>query len=184
MKDSDPDNVLALRVWVMQCVVILLVVGVLVFFGIAVFIRNGPNPPKAALIAPALTLLGMGCAVLAVALHYIIPPLYVAIARKQIATGTWNPSTPENPIPAEQFRMSNVEKFCHVYQLQLAIRATLLAWANFTNLAAYTLEGDVVSLVVVALLLTVQLLHFPTRDRAEHFLSEQGELLRHARQTM
>src|SRR5438046_2142671 len=102
MKDSDPDNVLAQRVWVMQFVVILLMVGVLVFFGIAVFIRNGPNPPKAALNPPALTFLGMGCAVLAAVLHFLIPPLYVAVARNQIAKGTWKPSAPKSPSPTDQ----------------------------------------------------------------------------------
>lgn len=232
MKDSDPDDFLALRVWVLQFVFCLLVIGVLVFFGIAVFIRNGPNPPKAAMNPPALTFIGVGCAVLFVVLHFIIPRLSVVIVRRQIAAGTWNPSTPEDPIPADQLglgwaavvflafhfiiprlsvaiarrqtatgtrnpstpenpmpadqllRMSDTEKLCDVYASQFTISATLLLMANAMNLAAYMLEGDVVSLVVVVLLLTVWLLRFPTRDRVERFLSEQGKLLQQARQAV
>src|SRR2546423_15126466 len=102
MKGSDPDDSLALHVFAMQSVVVVLVICMLVFLGVGVFNRNGPNPPKAALNPPTLTLIGFGFAGPAVVLHFIIPPLFVAIARSQIANGTWNPSSPENPVPAGQ----------------------------------------------------------------------------------
>jgi hypothetical protein len=207
MNDSDPDDFLARSVWVLRFVASLLVIGVLVFFGIAVFIRIGPNPPKAALAPPGLTFVGIGWAVLFVVLHFITPQLFAAIARRRIAKGTWNTntppwvsvilwvleiasgnwyaSTPEHSIPADElFRMSDAEKLCRVYLSQFAFSTALFLTADFANIAAYMLEGYIVSLVVVALLLTLQLLRLPTRHGVEQFVSKQGELLRQARQAV
>jgi uncharacterized membrane protein len=207
MNDSDPDDFLARSVWVLRFVAILLVIGVLVFFGIAVFIRIGPNPPKAALAPPALTFVGLGCAVLFGVLHFILPQLSAGIARRRIAKGTWNPntppwmlvilwvlkiasgnwypSTPEHPIPADElFRMSDAEKLCRVYLSQFALRMALLLTTAVANLTAYVCEGYIVSLVVVALHLILQLLRFPTRHGLQQFVSKQGELLRQAQQAV
>jgi hypothetical protein len=207
MSDSDPDGFLARCVWLLRFVASLLVIGVLVFFGIAVFVRIGPNPPKAALAPPGLTFVGIGCAVIVAVLHFITPLLSATIARRRIAKGTWNPntppwvsvilwvleiasgnsyaSTPEHSIPADKLSgMSDAEKLCRVYLSQFAFSAALLLTADVSNLTAYMCEGYLVSLVVVALLLTLQLLRFPTRHGVEQFVSKQGELLRQARQAV
>jgi len=187
MNDSDPDKSQAPREFALQFITVVLVLCVVGFLGYAVFVRNGPNPPNNPNIpAPTFTYMGIGFAALMLVLHFVVPPIIVAMQRKQIARGTWNPSSAKNPISAEELsRMSDADKLFLLYQRsQFSVVAAMLAAAAFVNGAAYALEGDLVSLVVALLLVAVMLLRFPTRSRVERFLSEQGELLRQERQSV
>jgi hypothetical protein len=185
MSKIDPDKDQVSREIALQLVMGVLLFCIVGFWGYATFLRHGPNPPNNPnLPAPQITCVCLGCAAVMLVLQFVVPPVVVAMQRKLIARGIWNPSTDKAPISAEELsRMSDDDKLFLLYQRwQFGLSVSSLAGGAFLCAMAYALEGELVSPVVALLLVAMMLLRFPTRSRVERFLVEQGEVLQKERQ--
>jgi hypothetical protein len=173
---TSPDLAapLAVQVTRLRMVVAALTAGVLVFAGVAVYLRQTSAAPVAPDAAQLLTWLAVAAAPLALLASRLVPAAVVRSARRQISQGTF-PATPPAATPAE---LGESGKFASVHFAGTVLAAAILEGAAFFNITVYLLGGGLIVLAVgVALALTMLLLLPSAADLAE-WIREQQRLLR------
>jgi hypothetical protein len=171
MSMPDHDAVLSPQLRTMRIILLALVLGVVIFFVIAVVMRGQgaqPAPPT-----PLLTYLGLGLAGVQIVLSALIPGLIVTGGRRQLAR------TPQSAAAPDDLR-----KLLGLYQTRLIVGSALLEGAAFFLLVAYLVEGDLAALGGVVVLVALLLVRFPTRPGLESWLAEQQERLSQERLTV
>src|SRR5262249_26537705 len=139
-----------------RIIIVALALGVLMFLGIAVFMRQDNPAPVPDL--PILTYVALAVAAIQTVLQGILPGLVAGGMRRQLAAGKWPPPRPGWSVPPD-----DRGKLCSLYVTRLILGAALLEGAAFLLLIAYLLEGSVLTLAGAGLLLAMLLLKFPTR---------------------
>lgn len=163
----------------MQIICGSLIGGVVMFLGIAVFLRTqggvGGGLPQPILSFVALL---FSCATVAASLF--VPNLTINTARRQIARGTWQPAprTPAGLVPA-----TDEGKLLTVYQTAMLIRAALYEGTAFFWIIVYLVEGNTWALLGAGLFLAGVALQFPSRDGVEQWLMAQLQQLEEDRRT-
>ena len=71
----------------------------------------------------------------------------------------------------------DLTEWCARFQTQHIIAVAFLEGAAFAALVAYMIDGEVVSVIVGAVLLLVIAMRFPTQARIEQWIQRQQELL-------
>ena len=154
---TDPK----LAVRTMQIICAALMLGVLMFAGIAVFQRLGQ--PAAA--RPMIAYIGIGMAAMMIVTRLVFVPFIVRDGIKQVV-GTR---------PIEDLTKLD---FYRVYQTQMIVACALCEGAAFFNLISYIIEGQLWSLAIVAGLLAIMAMAFPTMERVDSWADEQLRLTR------
>lgn len=146
---------------VMQIIAVALMMGVLMFFGVVlvstkgeVFGQNGPS---------FLTMFAAAFAGVMVVSHIVVP-LMVARSQLKIATGQ---------APADQTVESRTSSLAAVFQVQLIIALALLEGAAFFNLIVLMTDKHVMSTVLVACLILLMVLKFPTRTKVSWWVQNR-----------
>jgi hypothetical protein len=170
MSAPDYDTVLTNRLWVMRIIIVALVLGLAVFCGIAVVVRemgNMPAPPA----TPLLTYLSFAWAALMLAGSFIVPVGFMVGQRRRLAqvdypTELAHPETaPTDPAVAGMW--------LGMYHVQLVMGAAMLEGAGFFLLIAYMIEGTVLSLAAGIVFIVLMAVRFPTRARVERWMDKQ-----------
>lgn len=150
---SDPNKVDPQTVGrTTQIVTAALIMGVLVFAGVALTIRTAP---RAGL--PIMTYLGVAAAALLTVVRFFVP---AAIANQHVQAC--------RGLPAEQAR----ERLAVAYQVRNVVTMSLLEGASFFNLVAFMLEGQWLTLGVVAVLVTLMAVAFPSQGQFESWAAQ------------
>ncbi len=176
---ADTSSNQSTSLLVMRIIVGAMMLGVIVFFAVAVGIRaNATQPPPA---LPIVGLLGLGFAPVALVLAVVVPFLMALSWQRQIAGGTWPahqvrggpllPPTPAGALEPEE----EVVRWWAMYQTQLIIRCALIEGAIFFQLTAYIAEGSAFSLWVAAVLLAALVAQWPTRERIDRWAAARQE---------
>ena len=191
-----------------QCQIIIgaLIVGVVVFLGIATAIAqltNGPTqagagakpadaqgqPADANLnarpvgepdIGTILTWLAVAFAAVTLPLSFVVPRLVAQQNRRAIATGTWpgmKGSSPATPTTHEAALQTDAGKLAMVYQTQLIIGAALNEGVTFFAAVAYLIGNNPIALGLGILLVGGLIARFPTKDRVALWIDRQHEQL-------
>ncbi|MCA8986914.1 MAG: hypothetical protein KDA78_04705 [Planctomycetaceae bacterium] len=130
-----------------------LMMGVLIFGAVMAAqgkFRN-PNPD------PVLTGIGVGAAALMAVLSFVIPPIIVSNAARQMKSGG---------------RQLTEQNYLALFQTQMIIRFAMLEGAIFMNLVL----DHQFSLPVAAALLVNMILQFPTPGRIDNWVRNRMEL--------
>jgi hypothetical protein len=147
----------------MQIICGALMMGVLSFAFVAAMVRFGQadQPPAA---VPMIAYFAAGMAAMAILVRLIAGPLVVRAGLKQITT--------LRPI-AELGKLD----LYGVYQTQMIVSCAVLEGAAFFNLIGVIIDGQLWSFGVVALLLVLMAISFPTYERVDAWADEQLRLL-------
>ena len=179
---TDPDDLLSRpRLRGMQIIAGSLILGVVLFLGIALYIvlvqndGKGMNPPPN---LPIISLLAVAMLGMNVPLAFVLPGMQTRAALRQIAANAWQ--VPQGADPS-QFG-SDRDKLMTVRQTTLIIALALVEGAAFLAGIAYLLEGQAFALVLVAGAILVMLLYFPTEGRVCAWLELQANRLAELRQ--
>jgi len=169
MLPSDDEGVPVSKLRTMQIITVALLLGVVIFLGIALTMRaqGGFGEPPA---QPLLTYLALGCGLLMAVGHLVLPDLALGGMRRQIAQGTWQP-TGEDGQPTGP--VSQAAALLAFYQTRLLVTLALLEGGAFFCLIAYMLEGRLLAPLGASLLLGLMALRFPTRDGVEQWLDRE-----------
>lgn len=167
------------RLRTMQIIAAAIVVGAVIFFAIALFVRLGGNRGAPA-DRPILSYVALTVAVFDVFVYWFIPDLVAANTRRQIARGTWTPPQGPRNFPTPT---TDAERLWIVFQNRLIIGLALLEGATFFLLIAYLAEGSFLALVPAWVFIIAMLMQFPTRVGVERWVEEQQQLLQEERQT-
>ncbi len=129
-----------------------LIAGVVMFACVAFFVAKG-EPAK----SPMLALIGAGMAAMAVAVRFIVPTVIVngAKARLKEASAT-----------------DVMAQLAGLYQTKMIVGMAVLEGAAFVNLVAYITEKQFWSYGVVAFLLAVMAISFPSQGQFESWAEE------------
>jgi choline-glycine betaine transporter len=182
MSRVDDDSMLGPMVRTMQIIIVALTLGLVVFLGIVLFLREQPKPAppqpaaKPAQALPVISYAALAFAVMAVPMSLLIPSVVVKNGRKQIARGTWTPPV-QGTGTFPQGPFGNTVRLAAVYQTSLIVGAALNEGPAFFALIAYLLERLPAILGVAVLLILGVAARFPTRARVEQWIDAQKELL-------
>ncbi len=156
---SDPRQL----VRVMQIICGALMMGLLMFGVIASVIRFG-NPGKPVAAFPIVSYLGAGFALQNIVLSFVIPSLSIKATLKRMVSLR----------PIEDLRKLDLYG---VYQTRMIIGCALLEGAGFFNLVAVIIDGHIWSFAVVAILIALMAMSFPTYERVDAWADDQLRLL-------
>lgn len=175
-----PEDVLRPRVRVMQIIAAALLMGVLVFLGVALFLvqreGRGLNPPGE---LPYVSYFGL---LYSAALLFAWALIPASLARRQVrhvAAGTWAPG----PATVSPRAMTDAERLLAVYQTKNLVGWALLESIGFFGCLAYLLEAEPFALSFVASAVVLLLLSFPTRGRTLRWLEVQQSRVAEIRQS-
>jgi hypothetical protein len=169
MAEPDIETFLAPRLQVMRIITIALINGVLIFTGIAIYMRNSgsmqdaPAPPT-----PLITYFSIFFAAAMLLAQFVIPRLVEATVRKGIV---------RNPPPSGTTLPGDYSALSALYQTRLLIAEALLEGPAFFALIAYLVEGQWPALAVAVLLLLFLVSKFPTMTGLTAWLEQQQELV-------
>ena len=137
----------------MQIIVAALAGGVASFLVAVLFIRppRGGGPPANSLV---LTYIGVGAAVVSLAVWAILPNLISRQSRNSVLAG-------------------DARRLAANYQVRLIVGCALVEGIAFLNLVAYLIEHQLTSLVVAGILLVILLSQIPTLDRLERWIESE-----------
>lgn len=148
----------------MQIIVVALMMGVIMFTGVAMFLAHDKAAGDA-----LLPTLAAGFAAVAIVMSFIVPP---AVAKGMVAQILGREGSTENEnLPGA------VNALAGALNTQIIIGVALLEGAAFFNLVAYIIGAHVWSLVVVAVLLLLMAVRFPTPGQVEGWVTRQFEEL-------
>lgn len=152
---TDPRQM----VWTMQVICGGLMMGVMTFLGIAVFlhIEKGAQPAPA---TPIVAYMAAGMAALTIIVRLVISSPVVKSGIKQI--------TAIRPV-------NDIQKLdlYGVYQTKMIVSCALLEGAAFFNLVAFIIDGQLWTLGIVAVLLALMVVGFPTFERVDGWADDQ-----------
>lgn len=176
---TDPGNTgrLRARVRVMQLICSALVLGVLLFLGVAVYLvlsqGRGLAPPAADL--PIVSMLALVMLLTNGSLALFLPGIVANNAIQKIASGSGTPPNPRGAGDDEATLMA-------VRQTSLIIGLALWEGVAFMSVIAFLLEGDPLVLAVAGVAILFMLGRFPTMSNVQAWLERQQSLLNELRQ--
>ena len=169
----EPDKVLR----VMQIIAGALIAGVLSFAGIAGFIvfgnapavQPGGQPMAGRNGAEVIMYLAMSFAGVATVLSFAVPRLISSAGVKSVAKMAQDGTSTG---PKELFG-----RLLGVAQTKMIIAMALVEGAAFFNLIAFIITTSLIPPAVVAGLLLIMAIHFPTKFKLARWLEDQQRLL-------
>jgi hypothetical protein len=195
---NDPD-VLEPIIRNCQIIVSAMIMGVVAFLVIVLFLvptainpgpapaAGGPGapalPPLAGPGVPLITYIAVAMGIAGLVLSFIIPGIYVAKARREIAKGIWTPTATSEPAQtAKLYPAGDTGKLAVVYQIQLIIGLALCEGMAFFAGIAFMLERNSLALGMALILLASLAIRIPTRDRVNAWIDQQQSKLQTERQ--
>ncbi|HUU82368.1 MAG TPA: hypothetical protein VM243_02585 [Phycisphaerae bacterium] len=181
---------LAKPIRVLQIIVGAMIAGVVALLVIALLI--GPQmespagdadgaPPR----TPVITYVAVACAAAMLVASLVLPQLLTVVGRRRIAAGAHSSrrTGQGGPMftPAFFKRTGDAGRLCAVLFMSTIIGAAMLEGGALLGGVAYLVEGQQFALIAAVVLLFVLLLRFPTRSRAERWISEQAERIQQER---
>ena len=160
---------------VLQMILLFLIGGVAGFMFILYVMlgaRVQPFDPKA-----IISMVMAGLAVVALFARMILPGMIVQANVRRIATGSVAAGQPS----PDQKELSTEVQLLGVFFMKTIIGGALLEGAAFANLVAFMLEGQVYSILLVAVLLASMTIAFPTRGGLNDWLEDQARRINEAR---
>jgi protein-S-isoprenylcysteine O-methyltransferase Ste14 len=151
-----------------QIIVFALMMGVLVFAGIATFLKiNNPNPPNPNAQQPdLLPQIAVGMAAIMVAMRFVVPAMMAKGQLKAVRHSTlW------------QDERRRQGALYGVYQQRTIVEDAMLEGVSFFLIVAFIVTGQWWLLGVVGLLVALMAAWFPTKGRIENFIQEQTQQL-------
>lgn len=146
----------------MRIIVFALILGVLVFGGVAIYLvnfaGNGPLAPMNHLIS----FVAVGLAVIVTVMQAIVPGAIVAATRQRLARTT---------------EVAEVSGLIAAYRSKLIVGAALCEGAAFMALQAYLLEGDLWLLPLAAFLTLLIAARIPSASGLAAWLDQQHEVI-------
>ena len=152
---TDPRQI----VRTMQIIAVALMMGVVMFLGVVLFLRLEKQPDANAGL-PVVSYVGAIFTVMELILRVFVPNL--------VAIGTIKKFTTLRPI--NEFKKID---FYVPYQASMIVGIALLEGGAFLNLIAFLIEGQTWSLGIVAVLLAIMAVTFPTFDRVDGWAEDQ-----------
>jgi hypothetical protein len=187
---SGPGNVLPQqRLRSMQVLAGTLLLGVLVFLGIALILvqREGQGLGRQQAM-PVTSYTALAFLAVVLVLWYFLPAQMAKQQVRKIAAGTWAPWAPEsrrtpNPgLPSSFFR-TDTDKLLGVFLATSLIAWALLESIGFMGCMAYLMEAQPFVFGVVGAAVLLLFMTFPTRDRVSRWLEEQQARIAEIRQS-
>lgn len=153
----------------MQIIAGALPLGVLLFFGVAIFIVYGSdNPqPAAANRLPMISIMAGMFLLITGPLSFVMPGMITQTALKQIAAG------------GEHY---DVNRLFGMKQTSMIVGMALLEGTAFFGLIAFMIERQPAVLAVPALALAGMLMRFPTENSVRNWIEQQGRRVQELRQ--
>ena len=176
MSMSDENSFLAARVRTMQIILASMLLGCILFMGIALFWRQANQNPLA--VMPFVTYIALAFALMTLIGSFLLSNLATAGGRRNLARqqGPARIDT-SSPDPAS----SDKKKLLELMATVLVMTAAPLEGGTFFLLVAYMIEGSLLAIVGALILLAVLASKFPTQERTERWLEQQQELLQQDR---
>lgn len=146
---------------IMQILILSLMLGILIFAGIAVFVNSQARPQQKVLTSPLVfTVLGIIAAVINIVLRLFVPGLVSTAVLGNIA---------------KKRGQDNITKLdvYPAYLSGLLVGAALLEGAAFFNIVAVLITREYWTLGVAGVLLALMAAAFPTLDRVDYWAEEQ-----------
>lgn len=149
----------------LQLIVVALIMGVLMFAGVAVFLtfQQGPQVPLAPGAPPKMVLiayLAVGFAMLVTVVRFVVPGIVLNAGVKQAANNQGvDQLTPVDLLPS--------------YIASTIVACALLEGAALFNVVALIIDSQVWSLGIVGVLLVLMAVNFPTVDRVQYWADDQ-----------
>jgi hypothetical protein len=164
--NEDQERFLKKSLVTMQIIAGALIQGVVIFLVVVVFFL--PVPPNR--LAVLNSYIGLGLALVAMAMSLVVPNIIVASTKKSLVKG--------RPIdlPKQFGEVSDLgflAPLAGLYQTKMIIAMALLEGAAFFNLVSYMMERQPFTLAVVGMLLLALVMNFPTRRGLEKWLAEE-----------
>ncbi|MEM8946898.1 MAG: hypothetical protein AAGD11_17115 [Planctomycetota bacterium] len=153
-----------------QIIITALVMGIL---GFAVFVLflGSDTPQDESDSIRVVTVVAACFAIISIVLAKIVPPVVQRNMRRNILEG----NRIKNNISAERAAaMGDVKLVAQSFLTTQIISAALPEGAAFMNLVAFMLEQQIISLVIVAALVTTMFFKFPSATKTESWI--EGEL--------
>jgi hypothetical protein len=177
----NPDEGLTRRLlFTIQLVAGMLLLGVVVFLGVALYIvwvqhdGQGLASPRDLPTFSLVAVLMLGaCAPLA----FVLPGIQTRVALRRILEGTWTMGPAVSPTTLA----TDAAKLLVVRQTTLIVGLALLEGAAFMGCMAYLLGAQVLSLGVVGVAVALMLCKFPTAGRVRAWLGRQADVLNELR---
>lgn len=177
MSDFGDVEQLRPRLRVMQIVCLALILGALIFLGIALFmVLTERLNPRAGL--PFVSLMGLALLVVDGPLAIILPGVMARSAVKKIAAGT---STPPVEGSADDLAGDDM-KLLAVRQTTLIVGLALWEALAYMSGIAYMLEGQSFVLAIAGVAILFMLGSFPTMRSVRVWLERQRPLIEEIRQ--
>jgi hypothetical protein len=129
-----------------------LIMAVLMFAGVAFFVAQG-EPAK----SPMVALIGVGMAVMSVVVRFIVPTIIVNGAKNSLK---------------EASAADQMNQLAGLYHAKMIVGMAVLEGAAFINLIAYIIEKQFWSYGVVAFLLAVMAISFPSQGQFESWAED------------
>ncbi len=174
MNPERYDLLLPARLRASQIITAAMILGVVIFLGVALFIvqvQRGGQPLQGGGNLPVVSLIAAWFLVQDALLAGLIPGMMKRNALRRIAAGTWQ--VPPGGQASDY--ADDVGKLMAVRQTTLIITLALFEGAAMLGIMAYMLEGELLTLGVPLVALGVMLANFPTQDRLRLWLQEQED---------
>lgn len=165
---SDNDSVLRQRVLTMQIIAGALPMGLVVFFGIVLFLVYGQaGPPRQLPALPMVSLIAVVFVIMSGSMSLVVPHfLTLAELRRRAAS----------PGDGDVIALLNVK------QTTLIVGLALLEGPAFLGLIAFLVERQPLVLIVPGLCLAAMLMRFPTENSVRNWLESAGRRVLELRQ--
>ncbi len=152
----------------LQIVTIALATGVLVFVGVVMVLFQNDDPQDKD-FQPLITYAAAAFGIVALLASTVVPRLMDANTRRNFVAG--NLPQMKNQMPPAG--TGEVGLLVAMYHVRLIVSVAILEGAAFFNVIANMLEGQAISLAMVALLLVAIFFKFPTRSSIENWVEMQ-----------
>ncbi len=130
-----------------------LIAGVLMFAVVAFIVGKGEGPDR----MPVVSVIAAAIAGINLVLRFVVPAIVVSSQTKSVV-GTAEPKL--------------TQLLAGIYQTKMIVGMAVLEGAAFLNLVAYIVEKQVWSYGVVACLLTVMIISFPSQTQFENWAED------------
>lgn len=159
----------------MQIIVGALLLGVVTFGLIVVAVVVGPQQLQPR--ADMMTIMAAAFALVSIGASLLIPQMLVAAARRQIATGKWQPPAPGAMMPPALAELGEAGQLVMVYQTAMIVGAALLEGAAFFGIIATMIEKSSLALAVSGVCVVLLLAKMPTIGRLSNWLDAQSRAM-------
>jgi len=161
------------RLRAMQIIAAALIVGVLMFGGLAMYMvfaeRQGQLPEGQ---LPVISLLALAMLVVNTPLAFFLPGVVARNGLRQMA------ATPRAAADAQD----DTIRLLTLRQTVMIIGLALLEGAAFLGLVAFLVEGQTFALAVAGVVVILMLIQFPTEARVRSWIDFQAQRLRELRE--